>query len=238
MTDAGNPPPGPVSLEGRWEGPRRVATGRPVLGLDDDAHGVAIPLRRSPWYAVPLLAVVGLGLVGAFVAGLLALLGGRAASPWAWLTLVPLAVFGALGLFLLAAIGPTLRAMAPGRRWLLTPDALVTTSLTIDWADIAGVRRSTIHYPSRLGSPRQHVLSVELSPHAHVPEVEQRRFASALLSSAAGRGLALGDIATLGVDPDALAAAIALLAARPDLRPLLTQPAGVRLVDRPATGEQ
>ena len=92
-----------VPVVGDWQGARRFASGAPTLSNDDGAHGVVLPLRRAAWYAVPLLAVVGLALVGCFVAAVVAVVTGRA-RPWSWLGLIPLSRFGALGAFLIGAI--------------------------------------------------------------------------------------------------------------------------------------
>ncbi|MDN5766714.1 MAG: hypothetical protein L0H96_08855 [Humibacillus sp.] len=224
--------PGPVPVVGEWKGARRFATGEPSSSTDDGAHGVVIPLRRAAWYSVPLLAIVGMALVGGFVAAVVAVVTGQA-RPWAWLGLIPLLLFGALGVFFLGAIPSMLKAMQPGRRWLLTPDALVTTNLTVRWDDIDTVRRSSALYPSRFRSHSSHYLGVTLRDDAEVKEIAESRFAAALTAKFPPHGLTLCDANTLGVDPERVAAAIALFASRPDLRPLLAEPAGLRLVSDP-----
>ena len=224
--------PGPVLVVGEWKGARRFADGAPGISNDDGAHGVVIPLRRAAWYSVPLLAIVGLALVGCFVAAVVAVVTGHA-RPWAWLGLIPLSLFGALGVFMLGAIPATLKSMQPGRRWLLTPEALVTTNLTVRWHDITTVRRRSVLYPSRLRSHSSHYLGVTLRDDAEVKEIAESRFAAAVSDKLPQHGLTLCDANTLGVDPERVAAAIALFASRPELRPQLAQPAGLQLVSDP-----
>lgn len=215
-----------------WEGARRFAAAEPSASNGDGAHGVVIPLRRGAGYAVPLLAVVELALVGCFVAAAVAIVTGQA-RPWVWLGLIPLSLFVALRAFMLGAIPATVRSMQRGRRWLLTPDALVTTNLTIRWDDIVTVKRRSVRYPSRLRPRSSHDLGVTLRDDADVKEITESHFAAALSDKLPHRVLTLCDANTLGVDPERVAAAIALLTARPDLRPLLAEPAGVRLVSSP-----
>lgn len=69
---------------------------------------------------------------------------------------------GAPGGFMLAAIPAPFRSVQPGHRWLLTPDALVTTNLTVSWNDIVAVRRTGVRYPNRFRSGWQHILGVTL----------------------------------------------------------------------------
>lgn len=221
-----------MPVVGQWEGARHFASGEPSTSNDDGAHGVVIPLRRAAWYAVPLLAIVGLALVGCLVAVVVVVVTGRA-RPWAWLGLIPLSLFGALGAFMLGAIPATVRSMQPGRRWLLTPDALVTTNLTVRWNDITTVRRRSVLYPSRIRSRSSHYLGVTLRDDADIKQITESRFAAALSAKLPRHGLTLCDANTLGVDPERVAAAIALLASRPDLRPLLAEPAGLHLVPDP-----
>lgn len=218
-----------------WEGARRFAVGQPSASNDDSAHRVVIPLRRAAWYTLPLLAVVGLVLVGVFVAAAVVLVSGQA-RPWAgssWLRLIPLSLFGALGAFMLGAIPATVRSMEPGRRWLLTLNALVTTNLTVRWNDNVDVGRVSVCYPIRFWSGGQHFLGVTLREHADVTEISEDRFDAVLSNKLPPYALAPCDMNTLGVDPERVAAAIALLVARPDLRPLLATPSGVRLVCDP-----
>ena len=149
----------------------------------------------------------------------------------AWLGLIPLSLFGALGVFMLGAIPATVRSMQLGRRWLLTPDALVTTNLTARWHDIVSVRRRCMLYPSRVRSRSSPYLGVTLRD-ADVTETTESRFAAALFDKLPKRGLLCG-ANTLGVDPERVAAAIALFEGRPDLRLLLAEPAGLHLVSDP-----
>lgn len=176
-----------VPVEGTWEGPTRPtrpnrpsrpsrdAGGGPLRPVvvdrrDLDGGGVAVPLRAMPRWAPFLLLVVGVALIGLFVAAVVSVVRGpvRAAGP---VGLVVLGLFALLGAAFLAAVPSTVRASRAGRRWLLTP------------------------------------------------------------AQSSSRVLALGDTRYLGVDPEALARAVALLAARPELRERLVDERGVRLVE-------
>lgn len=95
------------------------------------------------------------------------------------------------------------------------------------------VRRRSVQYPSRIRPRSSHYLGVMLRNDADVTEITESRFAAALSAKLPKRGSTLCDANTLGVDPERVAAAIALLASRPDLRPLLAEPAGLQLVSDP-----
>lgn len=234
-----------VPVEGTWEGPARRFPGAPadlvppfvVDRRDLDGGGVAVPLRAMPRWAPVLLGVLGTTLVLVFVWAVVTAVTGppRAGAP---VGLVLLGLFAVLGGCFLAAVPSTVRAAAPGRRWLLTPHGIVTTSITVPWDAVASVQRQDLVWSSRLRTRHQHLLSVALRPEVDaddLPGIAQSPFASAVLDRSRHRVVALGDTRLLAVDPEALAQAIALLASRPDLRALLTDDRGARLVETGST---
>lgn len=187
-----------------WSGRSYPTKGEPLVAACDGEPGVALPLRRPPWWLAALFGLLALVVGGLVISSIVRLAQGDTEDG---VVVTVVALLGGCLIAALFALGVrrvAQRRRDPGRV-LVTPTRLITPRIVADWDSIDAVRA---HQEHRQG----HVRAIDI-----------------VVIDVAGVTGTLFEAAELDTDPRRAVDSLRRLHAEPALRSRLATPEGITL---------